>query len=114
MAKGFSVEVLSEGEWWDATVAKVKEEKIRVHYVGGNDEEDEWVPLNRCAQRRPSSEHKRAWRGTLPASRTHVRRTAPYASLHGLVSACVRVRVRLCLSDSFSLSVFARRTGFGV
>ena len=45
--------MLSEGEWWDATVAKVKEEKIRVHYVGGTDEEDEWVPLNRCFPARP-------------------------------------------------------------
>jgi hypothetical protein len=84
--------VLSEGEWWDATVAKVKEEKIRVHYVGGNDEEDEWVPLNRCAQRRSSCAHMRAWRGTLPTSRAHVRtveaRTAPYASLRGLACAC--------------------------
>ena len=84
--------MLSEGEWWDATVAKVKEEKIRVHSVGGNDEEDEWVPLNRCAQRRSSGAHKRARGGTLPTSRANVRtveaRTAPYTSLRGLVCAC--------------------------
>jgi len=47
VAKGGSVEVESGGEWWDASVAKVRDEKIKVHYVGGTEEEDEWIQLNR-------------------------------------------------------------------
>ena len=46
VAKGSSVEVKSEGEWWDATVSKVRDDKIKVHYVGGTEEEDEWIALN--------------------------------------------------------------------
>ena len=49
MAKGGSLEVECEGERWDATVAKVRDEKgVKVHYVGGTEEEDEWILLNRC------------------------------------------------------------------
>ena len=47
MVKGSFVEVESAGEWWEATVIKVRDEKIKVHYVGGTDDEDEWIQLNR-------------------------------------------------------------------
>jgi hypothetical protein len=45
--KGSLVEVLSEGEWWDAEVTKLKSGQARVHYVGGAEDEDEWIPISR-------------------------------------------------------------------
>ena len=45
--KGSLVEVLSGGEWWDAEVTKLKGGQARVHYVGGADDEDEWIPISR-------------------------------------------------------------------
>jgi hypothetical protein len=45
--KGSLVEVLSGGEWWDAEVTKLKAGQARVHYVGGADDEDEWIPISR-------------------------------------------------------------------
>ena len=45
--KGSLVEVLSGGEWWDAEVTKLKGGQARVHYVGGAEEEDEWIPISR-------------------------------------------------------------------
>ena len=44
--EGSSVEVKSEGQWWDAIVSEVRDDKIKVHYVGGTEEEDEWIALN--------------------------------------------------------------------
>ena len=55
VAKGSSVEVKSEGEWWDATVSKVRDDKIKVHYVGGTEEEDEWIALNSGRLRLPKN-----------------------------------------------------------
>ena len=43
-----AVEVFSQGEWWDCLIRDVNAEKneIRVHYVGGVEDEDEWVPVD--------------------------------------------------------------------
>ena len=49
VAKGGAVEVESAGEWWEATISKVRDDKIKVHYVGGTEDEDEWIQLKRCA-----------------------------------------------------------------
>eukprot|EP00283_Hemiselmis_rufescens_P019187 CAMPEP_0173445556 /NCGR_PEP_ID=MMETSP1357-20121228/34590_1 /TAXON_ID=77926 /ORGANISM="Hemiselmis rufescens, Strain PCC563" /LENGTH=666 /DNA_ID=CAMNT_0014411749 /DNA_START=105 /DNA_END=2102 /DNA_ORIENTATION=+ len=48
---GDAVEVLWDGEWWEAEVKKVKthtnlaKRKLWVSYVGGTEEEEEWVPI---------------------------------------------------------------------
>lgn len=50
---GDSVEVKWEGEWWEASVKKVKlpadrsKQQVYVSYVGGTEAEEEWIPLNR-------------------------------------------------------------------
>ena len=50
---GDSVEVKWEGEWWEATVKKVKmpqdrmRQSVFVSYVGGTEDENEWIPLSR-------------------------------------------------------------------
>ncbi len=54
VVRGSSVEVKSEGEWCDATVSKVRVYKIKVHYVGGK-QEDEWIDLNSNRLRPPKS-----------------------------------------------------------
>ena len=84
--------MLSEGEWWDATVAKVKEEKIRVHYVGGTDEEDEWVPLNRCFPARPrGAPTVCSARRRLPAAEG----ARVWLRVRGCVAACAWLHVRV-------------------
>ena len=47
VVKGGSVEVESAGEWWEATISKVRDDKVKVHYVGGTEDEDEWIQLKR-------------------------------------------------------------------
>eukprot|EP00287_Rhodomonas_sp_CCMP768_P018520 CAMPEP_0202817500 /NCGR_PEP_ID=MMETSP1389-20130828/7691_1 /ASSEMBLY_ACC=CAM_ASM_000865 /TAXON_ID=302021 /ORGANISM="Rhodomonas sp., Strain CCMP768" /LENGTH=454 /DNA_ID=CAMNT_0049489725 /DNA_START=570 /DNA_END=1934 /DNA_ORIENTATION=+ len=40
-----TVEVMADGDWWDAHVIEVASDGARlVHYVGGTDDEDEWIP----------------------------------------------------------------------
>lgn len=42
--KGTKVEVEYEGDWWDAHIVEEGEDgTVRVHYVGGTEDEDEWV-----------------------------------------------------------------------
>ena len=53
--EGSSVKVKSEGEWRNATVSKVRDDKIKVHYVGCTDEEDEWIALNSGRLRLPKN-----------------------------------------------------------
>ena len=55
MAKGGAVEVESAGEWWEATISKVRDDKIKVHYVGGTEDEDEWIQLKRFERTRPGT-----------------------------------------------------------
>eukprot|EP00960_Hanusia_phi_P040171 754285-Hanusia_phi.AAC.2 len=46
--KWWALEVEFDGEWWDANV-KAREgdsAQVLVHYVGGTDEEDEWVEVS--------------------------------------------------------------------
>jgi hypothetical protein len=44
---GSTVEVLSEGDWYEATVLKVHGGIHLVHYEGYDDDDDEWVPSKR-------------------------------------------------------------------
>ncbi len=43
------MEVESEGEWWDAEILKIKHGQFKIHYVGGLDDEDEWIDIGRYA-----------------------------------------------------------------
>ncbi len=54
VVKGSSVEVKLEGEWCNVTVSKVRVDKMKVHYVGGK-QQDEWIDLNRGRLRLPKS-----------------------------------------------------------
>lgn len=45
VTKGRRVEVESEGEWWDAEILKIKHGQFKIHYVGGLDDEDEWIEI---------------------------------------------------------------------
>jgi len=48
MKKGSSCEVRCDGEWWECEVVDVDIEKqqVLVHYVGGTEDENEWVKVN--------------------------------------------------------------------
>jgi hypothetical protein len=64
--QGSAVEVLSEGEWWDAHVIELDADasRVKVHYVGGVEDEDEWVDV--CDRvRKPVTQVR-------PAPSTHV------------------------------------------
>ena len=47
------VEVESEGEWWQAKAVLMKKGKIKFEFVGGSEDEAEWLPPN-SARIRPS------------------------------------------------------------
>jgi pentatricopeptide repeat protein len=47
MTTGQPVEVEWEGEWWKAEVRDVRGSRYYVHYVGWEDEWDEWVGRDR-------------------------------------------------------------------
>jgi len=49
---GDAVVVEHGGSWWEATVIATSDEGFRIHYVGGEDSEDEWVGPERIG---PSS-----------------------------------------------------------
>ncbi|EKX46130.1 hypothetical protein GUITHDRAFT_152532, partial [Guillardia theta CCMP2712] len=55
VGKGGSVEVEAEGEWWDAEVIKIKNGQIKIHYVGGLSQDDEWIPIASSRVRLPRS-----------------------------------------------------------
>lgn len=42
-AAGASCEILFDGEWWAARVVARSEHTVRVSYVGGTEEDDEWI-----------------------------------------------------------------------
>lgn len=69
--KGTRIEVESEGDWWDAEVVQVKQDQVKVHYAGGTEAEQEWIPIDsgriRLAQ---DSEVPRKKRGPRPQVET--------------------------------------------
>ena len=85
VVKGSSVEVKSEGEWCDATVLKVRDHKIKVHYVGGK-QEDEWITWISGRLRLPKStatgDFSRIYPQTRPANMK--RHAAHWAAVHGV------------------------------
>jgi len=38
------VEVFADNDWWDAHIIDRQGDHVRVHYVGGTADEDEWIP----------------------------------------------------------------------
>jgi hypothetical protein len=46
LRKGATIEVFSEGDWWLAHVVAINKNFVRVHYEGGEDDEDEWLEQN--------------------------------------------------------------------
>mmetsp|Transcript_15915 Transcript_15915/g.53246 ORF Transcript_15915/g.53246 Transcript_15915/m.53246 type:complete len:578 (-) Transcript_15915:224-1957(-) len=62
---GCMVEVKWEGDWWHAKVKKMKPpkggeglEKLYVTYVGGTEDEDEWVPISKVRAPREDVDEK--------------------------------------------------------
>ena len=45
-AEGTAIEVEFESEWWEANILEVQGDLVFVHYVGGLDDEDEWIEKN--------------------------------------------------------------------
>jgi hypothetical protein len=43
---GATIEVFAEGDWWLADVVAINKNLVRVHYEGGEDDEDEWLEQN--------------------------------------------------------------------
>jgi len=58
--QGTSLETHFEGDWWETKVVRSQDSVALVHYVGGDTEEDEWIPFDSVRFRlpQPSAEKK--------------------------------------------------------
>jgi len=55
--KGTRLETHYDGDWWESVIVDVDAERgALLHYVGGEDSEDEWIPLSSTRLRPPQSE----------------------------------------------------------
>ena len=50
------LETLFEGDWWESVVVDVDTDRVLLHYVGGEEEEDEWILTGSSRLRPPQSE----------------------------------------------------------
>eukprot|EP00291_Cryptomonas_curvata_P022124 CAMPEP_0172168450 /NCGR_PEP_ID=MMETSP1050-20130122/10151_1 /TAXON_ID=233186 /ORGANISM="Cryptomonas curvata, Strain CCAP979/52" /LENGTH=324 /DNA_ID=CAMNT_0012839387 /DNA_START=101 /DNA_END=1074 /DNA_ORIENTATION=+ len=41
--KGAALEAFFDGEWWEADIIQLQDDHVMIHYVGGNEDEDEWI-----------------------------------------------------------------------
>ncbi|EKX55454.1 hypothetical protein GUITHDRAFT_99231 [Guillardia theta CCMP2712] len=55
LRKGSKVEVEAEGEWWEAEVIDINANFVHIHYVGGMDEENEWLDVESHRIRAPQA-----------------------------------------------------------
>ena len=37
------MEALFDGEWWEANIIQLQDDRVMIHYVGGSEDEDEWI-----------------------------------------------------------------------
>eukprot|EP00291_Cryptomonas_curvata_P019737 CAMPEP_0172176828 /NCGR_PEP_ID=MMETSP1050-20130122/15062_1 /TAXON_ID=233186 /ORGANISM="Cryptomonas curvata, Strain CCAP979/52" /LENGTH=309 /DNA_ID=CAMNT_0012849209 /DNA_START=383 /DNA_END=1312 /DNA_ORIENTATION=- len=41
--QGAALEAFFDGEWWEADIIQLQDDHVMIHYVGGNEDEDEWI-----------------------------------------------------------------------
>jgi hypothetical protein len=60
--QGAKLEAFCDGDWWEARVIQLDSDRVMVHYIGGDDDEDEWIP--KCSERLRPSQKKGRTSGT--------------------------------------------------
>ena len=56
MRQGTRLEVNFDGDWWEAQIVRAEDTCIRIHYEGGDEDEDEWVA--KCSDRLRPPQHE--------------------------------------------------------
>ncbi len=51
--QGARLETLCNGDWWEAVIKAVQGDRAMIHYVGGEEDEDEWIQMNSTRLRPP-------------------------------------------------------------
>ena len=41
--QGARLETACDGDWWESVVVSVQNDRVRIHYIGGDEDEDEWI-----------------------------------------------------------------------
>ena len=42
-SQGARIETFCDGDWWESLVVQVRGDRVMIHYVGGDEDEDEWI-----------------------------------------------------------------------
>jgi hypothetical protein len=58
-AQGVKLETFCDDEWWESQVVELKNDRVRIHYVGGEEDEDEWIPISSGRLRPPEVENSK-------------------------------------------------------
>ena len=56
--QGARLETFCDGDWWESRVVAVQSDRAMIHYIGGEDDEDEWIskdshrlrPVQKCLE----------------------------------------------------------------
>ena len=56
MLQGARLETFCDGDWWESFVLDVQGDRVMIHYVGGDEDEDEWIPKDSTRLRLPQDE----------------------------------------------------------
>ena len=54
--QGSRLETFCDGDWWESFVLDVQGDRVMIHYVGGDEDEDEWIPKDSTRLRLPQDE----------------------------------------------------------
>ncbi len=51
--QGARLETFCDGDWWESLIVAVQDDRAMIHYVGGEEDEDEWINMNSTRLRPP-------------------------------------------------------------
>jgi hypothetical protein len=56
--QGARLETYYNGDWWESQVLRLQDDRVKIHYIGGKKNEDEWLPKSSLRLRPPQSQNK--------------------------------------------------------
>jgi hypothetical protein len=56
--QGAKLETFCDEDWWESQVVERLNDRVRIHYVGGEEDEDEWIPISSARLRPPQDDNK--------------------------------------------------------
>ena len=57
-SQGARLETYYNGDWWESQVLRLQDDRVKIHYIGGKDDEDEWLLKSSLRLRPPQKEVK--------------------------------------------------------